>query len=517
MIKSAETLIQNYNQSKSQHQLWQSIYDDAYNLFMPERNLYSETSEGEDRTTRVFSSAGVIAANSFVNRMQQGLTPPEKKWMILKAGPAIPDENKDQVNEALDQITEIFFNAIRSSNFNLAISEFYYDLFIGTACLLIKEGDEKTPVIFTAVPNKNISIEDGIYGTVQTIYRIFELRSELVLQYWPLATYIPKVDNEKKKVEILECTYFDYDTNKWHYYVINKKEKNVIFKSVFEVSPWIVTRWSKMSNEVFGRGPALQALPEMKMLNKQKEFSIQGMALSSVGVFTVADNNVLDYSKFRLYPGALNPVERNAGPNGPSISRLDTGGNPNLEQYHMEETEMTIKKLAFDSQLPPLAGSPKSATEIMERVRDLQIDIGGAFGRIMYEMIKPIVVRTLSILWKKGLIPPELNVKNIDDFFIKVEMLSPIAKQQSIEDVQNITNAMQLSAMINPQGMAITYDIEALDAELGEKLGVPAKFIRDKKDREIFKQQMTQSMLAQRDNQLAAETQKEVVINEAKK
>lgn len=515
-MPTAEQIIVNYNKAKGVHQLWQDVYDDAYNIFMPERNLYTETSEGEDRTTRVYTSAGVSAANSFVNRMQQGLTPPEKRWMILKAGPAVADEMKDEVNEALDKITDIFFNAIRSSNFNLAISEFYYDLFIGTACLRIMEGKGKSPVDFISVPNKNIAIEEGINGSVDTIYRLFELKIELIKRMWPMANYTPKTDDEKKKVEILECTKYNYDRDIWEYFVIDKTKKTIIYKSMFEVSPWVVTRWSKMSKEIFGRGPALQALPEAKMLNRQKEFSIKGMA-SSLPIYTVTDENVVDSDKFKLYPFALNLVERNAGPSGPSVQRLDTSVDLNLEQYHIQDTEMTVKKLTFDTQLPPLAGQPKSATEIMERVRDLQIDIGGAFGRIMYEMIKPIVIRTLHILWKKGLIPPQLNVKNIDDFFIKVDMLSPIAKQQSLEDVQNITNAMQLSAMINPQGMAITYDLEAIDAEIGDKLGVPAKFIRDKEDRELLKQQIQDSMIAQRNEQMSAEAGKEIMVNEAKK
>jgi len=86
-----------------------------------------------------------------------------------------------------------------------------------------------------------------------------------------------------------------------------------------------------------------------------------------------------------------------------------------------------------------------------------------------------------------------------------------------LEDVQNITNAMQLSAMINPQGMGITYDVEAIDAELGDKLGVPAKFIRDKEDREILKQQIQQAMIAERNEQMSAEAGKEIMVNEAKK
>jgi len=516
MTISAERILANYGKANAHHEQWRSIYDDAYNLFMPERNLYSETSEGEDRTYRVYTSAGIIAANSFVNRMQQGLTPPEKRWMILKAGPSIVDEAKDEVNEALDEITNRFFNIIRPSNFNLAISELYYDLFIGTGCMLILEGDDKNPVRYISVPNKDVALEEGKDGSIQAIYRLFKLKAELVKEYWPLSTFEPKTDDEKKEFEFLETTLLNYQTGKWDYIVVDKVEKRTIFKTSMDVNPWVIVRWTKMAKEVFGRGPALQALPEAKMLNKQKEFSIRGMALNSVGVFTVTDPNVIDSNKFRIYPGALNPVERNAGPNGPSVQRLDTGGNPQLEQYNMQDTEMTIKKLAFDNQLPPLAGQPKSATEIMERMRELQVDIGGAFGRIMYEMIRPIVIRTLYIMWRKGLIPPELDIQNIDDFYVKIEMLSPIARQQAMEDVQNITNAMQLSAMINPEGMIITYDIEAIDAYLGDKLGVPAKFIRDKEDRELLKQQMQQSAEAQQNKQLSAEAGKEIMVNEAK-
>ena len=47
--------------------------------------------------------------------------------------------------------------------------------------------------------------------------------------------------------------------------------------------------------------------------------------------------------------------------------------------------------------------------------------------------------------------------------------------------------------------------------------GVPAKFIRDKEDRELLKQQIQDAMIAERNNQMSAEAGKEIMVNEAKK
>ena len=44
-------------------------------------------------------------------------------------------------------------------------------------------------------------------------------------------------------------------------------------------SPWVTGRYSKVAGEIRGRGPALQALPDVRSLNKAKEFVLQKAAL----------------------------------------------------------------------------------------------------------------------------------------------------------------------------------------------------------------------------------------------
>ena len=156
MQRSVDEIIKRHTRAKGVKELWHDLYEDAYKICMPQRNLYEERTTGDDRMDGVFDSTGMIATNSFVNRIQAALTPPARKWMNLKAGPSVPDDQKDELNEALGSVSDIFWNVIRTSNFNRAISEVYYDLAVGTSCMLVLEGDDRFPVQFIAVPNYEI-------------------------------------------------------------------------------------------------------------------------------------------------------------------------------------------------------------------------------------------------------------------------------------------------------------------------------------------------------------------------
>jgi len=520
-----EEILSKRSNAKAKHQLWHSLYEDVYSLFMPERNLYETTSEGTDRTYQVYSSAGVKAADNFVNKMQQSIVPSNLKWMKLEAGPLIPNEAKNDVNAFLENVTDLFFHIVHSSNFDISTQEFFYDLFVGTACLLIQKGkDKNNPISYVAIPNKNVFFEEGIDKKIDTIFREFKLKNELIKRQWDDADYTPSPKEKTTEKELLECTYYDYDLEKWIYSVILMEKKEKIVERKLNTNPWVITRWSVTPEETNGRGPAIKALPDMKMLNKIKEYSIRNFALKLYPPFTAADDGILDPDKFVIDPGAINIVERNGGPNGPSIAPLPVGGDVNLEQFQMEETKMDIKNITFDTQLPSLSGPVRSATEIAERIRDLQIDIGAAFGRIMKEMIRPIVIRSIDILMQSGFIPKDpqtnkaiFNIKDLDEYLIKIKITSPIAKQQDLEELQSISNAIQLSYNINPEIAQSVYKIDEMLEYIGQKSGVPAKFLRNKQDRDTYLQNIQSQINNQKEQELTQETQAEVIKNESRK
>ena len=96
-------------------------------------------------------------------------------------------------------------------------------------------------------------------------------------------------ESPEKEVEFNEVTYFDEKDKVWRYEVVYNKESRIVERE-FESNPWVIVRWSKIAGEVFGRGPLLQALPDLKMLNKGKELAIRSAQLNIFGVYTVADD-----------------------------------------------------------------------------------------------------------------------------------------------------------------------------------------------------------------------------------
>jgi len=49
------------------------------------------------------------------------------------------------------------------------MGEFLLDLAVGTDVMLVQPGEETTPVRFTAVPQKLVTIEEGPHGKVDNV------------------------------------------------------------------------------------------------------------------------------------------------------------------------------------------------------------------------------------------------------------------------------------------------------------------------------------------------------------
>lgn len=490
------TLKKRIEKAESEQLLYQNLFETAYELALPQRNLWSLRSQGEAKTEKVFDSTGMIAVNSFVNRMQSALTPPFQKWAELTSGPAIPEERRQEVNKVLEVMTSIAFSVLNSSNFSVAVGEMYYDLAVGTGAMLILEGDDETPIRFFSVPTSEIALDEGESGKIEGIFRKHEITGRGVEGTWtdrkfkvviPIELKKLIKDKPSEKIKFDEVTYWDNKDKIWRYEVLWKREHRIV-QAEYKVNPWVIVRWSKIAGEVFGRGPLLQALPDLKMLNKVKELGIKSAQLNVFGAWTVADDNITNVNNIRIRPNALIPVSRNAGPNGPSIQRLPTTGDFNQQNFMVEELRQQINTLMLAKRLPPDAGPVRSATEIVQRVKELQVDAGASFGRLMFEFIQPLFQRVIQILENKGIIAFGGGIK-IDNITTTVQILSPLAKSQGIDEVQSIVQADQTLKALDPSGQTsiMTMNLEKTGAFVANKLGVPASLLRtDEEKRELM-------------------------------
>ena len=208
-------IIGRHQKALSRKDNWRSIYEDCYRYALPQRNLYDGFYEGgvpgQNKMNVVFDSTAIDSTQRFANKIQSGLFPPYKKWCRLEPGNEIPDQNKQEVQMALDMYLDKLFSVLRQSNFDLAMGEFILDLAVGTAVMLVQPGDDVNPIVFTPVPQYLVALEEGPYGSIDNVYRRMKVRGEAILRQWPDASIPDAVlDLMKNKpgedVELLEAT-----------------------------------------------------------------------------------------------------------------------------------------------------------------------------------------------------------------------------------------------------------------------------------------------------------------------
>ena len=154
---------------------------------------------------------------------------------------------------------------------------------------------------------------------------------------------------------------------------------------------------------------------------------------------------------------------------------------------------MNIKKILMDDSLPPDTMSARSATEIAQRQRELATNLGSAFGRLMTEIMIPLVSRTLYVLDQQKFIRMPLKVNGVQ---VKVTPVSPLAEAPKMEEVNQIINFMQIANAMGPMGQTALNISEIVDF-IAEKMGIDAKLLNTPEERQAMMQQMQQAMMAE--------------------
>ena len=145
--------------------------------------------------------------------------------------------------------------------------------------------------------------------------------------------------------------------------------------------------------------------------------------------------------------------------------------------------------------------SARSATEVVERMKELSQNLGSAFGRLINETMIPVVKRMLQVMDEKGLIALPLKVNGLE---IKVSPVAPLAMAQNMEEVQQVLQYAQIAQGAGPEG-AVNIKVDEMMDYIAEKLGVPQRLRPTPQERMMMKQQMQQAAQQQQMMQMAAE------------
>ena len=505
MALTAGEIKKRYEVANKEKENFRDLYEECYEYALPNRNLYDGyygSASGQKKTNRVFDSTAISSTQRAANRIQSNLFPPQRNWCRLQPGEEIEEKYKVELQRMLDVYTDKLFGVLRQSDFDLAMGEFLLDLMVGTAVMQIMPGDETKPIRYNAIPSFLVTFEEGPHGTVDNVYRRIIRPFETLEKEWPDIVFPEDLkrdyeDKPQEKIEILEATIHDRQKGIYEYVLIDKKGQNILLRRELKSTPWVVARWMKVAGETMGRGPLITVINDIKTLNKVVELTLKNASLSIGGVYTAADDGVLNPATIQIVPGSIISVARNGGPQGESLKPLPRTGDAQMGQLVSNDLRTAIKKGLLDESLPPENMSARSATEIQARLSELAQNLGSAFGRLIVETMMPIVKRSLEVMDSIGMIELPLKVNGLQ---VRVIPESPLAMAQNMDKVNEVMQYLQITQMLGPEGV-MAVNMGRIADYLADQLGIPAKLRNTQEEKDAIAAEMQQAA------QMAAEQQ----------
>jgi len=504
MRLSVEEIVKRSKQAWELKAQWQGLYDDAYEMAMPQRNTMYEMTPGQKKGATIYDSTLQQATTKLASTLQSTITPPFVEWAKLSPG-AFITQNKEEIERKLLHITKAVFAAIKASNFDTVVGEYFMDLIVGTAAMLVLEGDDQIPLQFIAVPISELALEEGADSQIGAVYRKYKKPIRTIPQMWP--DWKPDHEIEKliredggKKITIQEVTYLNPENKKWIYTVLLEKAGRIkgtepvqIVERVYDTNPWIIARWMKIPGEIFGRGPVLSVLADSKTLNTAKKLELQSAALAVSGVWLAKNNGILNTNAIKIQPGAIIPVQSTGGPMGADLQLLQGGGDINYSQIVQNDLRQSIKDGMFDRAIPE-KGGVRSATEWVVRQQELQEAIGAPFGRMHQEFIRPLFNRILGIMYKKGIVEEVV----VNGGTVEVQITGSLAQAQNMKEVETLTNwAMTVQQVAGPEVFQATAKVENIAKYMAEQLGIDPNLVRSEEEQKQLAQQAQQAQQMQ--------------------
>ncbi|MBR3511225.1 MAG: head-tail connector protein [Alphaproteobacteria bacterium] len=402
-----QNLMQLYKRAISEREIWLKRWKESMRYTMPIDDNDSAT---------LFDATASDAADNLAASIYSLLTPPESLWIdLVRESDLSPDA---------ESATAMLRAHLNDSNFYTTIHQCYMDLVVlGTACLFMAENPigSDSAFSFTAIPMTDIAVLPN------AIFHTTSMPACDVMEKYSNITFPENIrdivkNNPETPIKLIQSL-IGKDFVAW-LDLGGDIENNIVARGTFETNPYIIFRWSVVSGELYGRGPVLRALPDIKTANKVVELVLKNATIAVSGIWQADDDGVINLSNINLTPGAIIP--KAVGSSG--LTPLHSGADFDVSQIILRDLRDRIRHTMLSDRLGLLSDKEMSATEILARNADMVRILGATYGRLLHEFIRPMCERGLQILSRRGLIE-EISLHSDAE----LKYVAPIAKMAQEE------------------------------------------------------------------------------------
>lgn len=498
MTERAAALVKRFDKLKGERSTFDSHWQEVAERVWPASATFITTpqQQGDKRTEKVFDATAERALNRFAAAMDSTLTPRTQRWHAIRVDDDDINDRSD-VRRWCEECTAILFAHRYAPSANFASQMFEAWKMIGafgTATLFTDDARAGRFLLrYQAIHTANVYVATDFTGMVDTTYRPFKLTARAAAQQFGKDKVTPKIkaalDAGKvdDQFDFVHCVmpandveYAEAQPIRWPWasFYLALDEKAVVAEGGYLANPYATGRFTTMPGESYGRGPAMEALPDIKTLNEMSKTTLRAAHKAVDPPLLAFEDGVL--SAFSTRPNAINygGVDSQGRQ---LVVPMQTGANLPLA-FEMEEQRRRVINDSFLVTLfQILVEQPgMTATEAMLRAQEKGALLAPTMGRQQSEMLGPLISREFAILMAARRLPPPPRVLMQSGAQVRIEYVGPLARMQRADESVGFLRTMdQITplATADPRILKRFNENEVLKG-LSEINGVPQKWLR---------------------------------------
>lgn len=496
---------------KSERATWLGHWKEISDYLLPRsgRFFVQDRDKGWRRHNNIYDSTGTRALRVLAAGMMSGMTSPARPWFRLAT-------NDPHLNEYapvklwLHDTTNLMMDVFAKSNTYRALHSMYEELgAFGTSASVVM--DDFTDVIrHYPLTCGEYAIATDYRGQVNTLYREFQKTVAELVGEFGIDKVSPMVKNMHERgsldqwITIVHAIEPRVDRNP------NMKDaKNMPFKSVyFELNadpgkylreggfkhfPAVVPRWATAGGDIYGNGPGMEALGDIKQLQHEQLRKAQGIDYKTKPPLQVP--SALKNRDIETLPGGITFVD-NTG----QAAGIQTAFEVNLDLSHLladiQDVRQRINSSFYADLFLMLANQTDSrmtATEVAERQEEKLLMLGPVLERLQNELLDPLVDITFSRMVESGIVPPP--PEELQGMDLNVEYVSMLAQAQravATNGVDRFVGNLGAIAQMKPD-ILDKFDSDKWADSYSDMLGIDPELIVPSDKVAVIRQQRAQA------------------------
>lgn len=497
---------------KAERSSWMPHWQEISEVLLPRagRFLVTENNKGDKRHRAILDNSGTRALRTLAGGMMAGMTSPARPWFRLTTKNPQLDESYE-VKKWLGKVTSLMQMVFNQSNVYRALQMAYEELgAFGTTAVIVLD-DYDSVIHCMPLTIGEFALATDSRGNVNTIYREFRMTVAAVVEEFGYENVSRSVKRLYDKGNLdewvtiingieprLKRDHSKSDNKNMPfrsvYFEANGEKDKVLRETGFRQFPALAARWNVTGGDIYGTGPGMEALGDLRQLQQEQLYKSKGIAQQ-------ADPAVVAPADFRnqeenLVPGGILYAD-NVQQMQAVRAAYEVPLNLNYLLQDIQDVRQRINEAFYKDIFMMIAGTNPSArmtaTEIAERHEEKMLMLGPVLERLNAEMNDRLIALTFDRMVQVGMLPPIPD--ELQGIELNVEFVSILAQAQravATNSIDRFTQNLGVLVAIKPD-LADKFNADYWADSYADLLGIDPQLIVPGKEVALIREQRAQA------------------------